>query len=308
MAHAMSLSELEQNVYENLGDLDDIDWRTYESASELKLRAWINRAYQHILMWKYPTGEHIRFPILESVFFLQTVVKTGSVLSATTTTASLDSGVNANNGQYTDWLIEITSGTGSGQRAFVIAFNGSTRTVTIEQPWSVAPDSTSVYSMYKRFYSFVPATDPTASENIPIDPTITIRAISKVSDLIMPWDLKPSSRDENFTLFMKTPSIPMSYFRRANTLFFDMPVNTVRTYRIEAMTMPNDMVLTTDYPFLPSQFHECIVLYATLIGLRRQQEWQGYYATEKALEDQMGRLKQDVELGYEREDAHVEVL
>jgi hypothetical protein len=308
MAHAMALAELEQNVYENLGDLDDLDWRVWGSASEIKLRAFINRAYQRILLWKYPTGEHIRFPILESLFFLQTVVKTGSVLSATATTASLDSGVNANNNQYNDWIVEIISGTGAGQRGFVIAFNGASRTVTIEQPWSVTPDSTSTYSMYKRFYSFVPASDPTASENIPIDPTITIRAISKVSDLMMPWDLKPSSRDENFTLFMKTPSIPMSYFRRGNVLFFDMPVNTVRTYRIEAMTMPNDLMNAADIPMMPSQFHECVVLYATLIGLRRQQEWQGFYATQKALEDLMMTLKTDLEMEFERSDAHVEVL
>lgn len=305
----MTLADIEQAVYEALGDLDDLDYRTFGSAQELKLRGFVNRAYRRICSWKYPTGEHVRFPVLEKIFFLSTVVLTGTISAGTANTATCSGAVGAlPNNRYADWVLEISGGTGSGQRALVISSVGSTGVLTVHKDWATNPNATSTYKLYKRFYTFVEASDVTAAENIVLSPVTQIRAVQKVTDLQMPWDLHPSSRDENFSMFLLTPSIPMSYFRRGNNLYFDMPVSTVRTYRIEANVFPDDLAAATDVPLIPAQFHEAIVLFARWIGLERNQEWQGAFATKRDLDELMQTLKADTELQYEREDAHVEVL
>ena len=305
----MTLANIEQAVYEALGDLDDLDWRTFGSVQELKLRGYVNRAYKRICSWRFANGEQVRFDALNKVTFLSTVVLTGSVTSATDNTAVL-SGIVGNlpDNRYADWVVEISAGTGSGQRAIIISSVGTTGTVTVHKTWATTPDGTSTYKLYKRFYTFVEAADPTAAENIVLSPVTQLRAVQKVTDLQMPWDLRPSSREENFSMYMATASVPMSYFRRGNSMFFDMPVSTVRTYRIEIATLPTDMSLAADIPVIPEQFHECILLYARWIGLERNQEWGGAYATKRDLEELMSSLKQDSELSYEREDGHVEVL
>lgn len=305
----MTLADIEQGVYEALGDLDDIDWRTYGSASEVKLRAWVNRAYKRICAWKFPSGEQIRFPALEQVLFLSTVVLTGAVTSATANTAVLAGVVgNTPDNRYNDWIVEINAGTGSGQKLMVIAFDSTTGSVTVHKDWSTTPDATSTYKLYKRFYKFVESGAADAAENIVLSPVKKIRAVQKVTDLQMPWDLRVSARDENFSMYMFTASIPMAYFPRGNAIYFDMPVSTVRTYRIECAVMPDDLSAATDEPQIPEQFHECILLYAKWIGLERNQEWGGAFATKRDLDELMSSLKQDIELSYEREDAHVEVL
>jgi hypothetical protein len=305
----VTLAQIETMVYESLGDLDDLDPRTFGSASEVKLRGYVNRAYKRICSWKFPSGEQLRFPSLEKVIFLSTSVLTGSVTSATSNTALLGGIVgNLPDNRYADWLLEISGGTGSGQKALVISSVGTTGVVTLHQAWKTTPDGTSTYKLYKRFYTCVEASDPTVSENISLSPVTKFLAFQKVTDLQMPWDLKFSSRDENFSMYMQIASIPMSCFRRGNTLYFDMPVNTVRTYRIEIIQAPDDMTLATDVPQIPEQFHECIVLYARWIGLERNQEWSGAYATKRDLEELMSSLMTDEERQYDRSDAHVEVL
>jgi hypothetical protein len=304
----VTLQDIEQAVYEALGDLDDIDYRTFGSAQELKLRGWVNRAYKRICAWKFSSGEHIRFPVLEKVTFLSTVVLTGSVSAATSNTVTLSGVVGTTPiDRYADWVVEIDSGTGSGQKALVIR-NTTLGVCTVHKTWATTPDATSTYKLYKRFYTFVETTDPSAAENIAISPVNKLRAVQKITDLQMPWDLKPSSRDENFSMYLLTPSIPMSYFRRGNSIYFDMPVSTVRTYRIEVAMFPDDLAAATDVPLIPAQYHEAIVLFTRWIGLERNQEWGGAYATKRDLEEIMGSLKQDAELAFEREDAHLEVL
>ena len=305
----MTLTDLEQAVYESLGDLDDIDYRVYGAASELKLRAWINRAYKRICAWRFPSGEQIRFPVLEQVLFLSTVVLTGDVTSATANTAVLSGLVGATpDDRYVDWVVEISAGTGSGQKRLIIDSVATSGTITVHQNWTTTPDATSDYKLYKRFYKFVESTDATAAENIVLSPVKKIRAVQKVTDLQMPWDLRPSARDENFSMYLLTASIPMSYFPRGNAIYFDMPVSTVRTYRIEAAVMPDDLSAATDVPLIPEQFHEAIWHYARWIGLVRNQEFGGAYAAKRDLDELMSSLKQDIELTYEREDSHLEVL
>ncbi len=57
----------------------------------------------------------------------------------------LDSGASATDGLYNRQVITITSGTGAGQSRRIIAYVGSTKTVTVNRDWKTNPDATSVF-------------------------------------------------------------------------------------------------------------------------------------------------------------------
>lgn len=70
---------------------------------------------------------------------------------STSTTFVLHSGdplVSTTDNTYIGCYIRITGGTGSGQIARVIAYDGDTTTATITPKWTTTPDNTSVYRLY----------------------------------------------------------------------------------------------------------------------------------------------------------------
>lgn len=75
-----------------------------------------------------------------------TVARTGTLQSATATTAVLDTGAHANNDTYNGGEIEITGGTGSGQTKTINDYTGSTKTVTVSA-WTTTPDGTSTFEV-----------------------------------------------------------------------------------------------------------------------------------------------------------------
>lgn len=77
----------------------------------------------------------------------ETVIRTNTAQAGAATTITLDSSASASNGFYAQQCIEITSGTGSGQRRRIISYVGSTKVATVDTAWSVNPDNTSVFEI-----------------------------------------------------------------------------------------------------------------------------------------------------------------
>ena len=75
---------------------------------------------------------------------------TGSVVSATSTTAVLSGSASGTNSVYNDYAIYIISGTGAGQIRTISAYNGTTKAVTVSSAWTTTPDATSVYIVSPR--------------------------------------------------------------------------------------------------------------------------------------------------------------
>jgi Chaperone of endosialidase len=70
-----------------------------------------------------------------------------SPVASTSTTITLPSGTGAalvNDNVYRNGLIRIIRGTGKGQERYCTSYIASTRVLTISQPWTVNPDTTSV--------------------------------------------------------------------------------------------------------------------------------------------------------------------
>jgi hypothetical protein len=92
----------------------------------------------------------------------------GTATGGGAATVTLPSSVVAANGQspasleddiYIGLDLEITAGTGSGQRRTISDYAGSTRIATVSAAWSTPPDSTSVFAMFTPFRNLVGAAD-----------------------------------------------------------------------------------------------------------------------------------------------------
>jgi type IV pilus assembly protein PilW len=70
----------------------------------------------------------------------------GTAQGAASNTIILSANASTTSNRYTGLTIRTVSGTGGGQINSIIAYNGSTRTATMSQPWSIVPDSTTTYA------------------------------------------------------------------------------------------------------------------------------------------------------------------
>ena len=85
-----------------------------------------------------------------AVSFPPRVLETGTAQTlapGSANTIIFNSGASVYTDYYKSMLVTITGGTGSGQSANIISYNGTTKTATVDADWSTQPDGTSVYSL-----------------------------------------------------------------------------------------------------------------------------------------------------------------
>lgn len=75
----------------------------------------------------------------------QTATRTGTAQSAVGDTITFDAGASAVDGAYVDYIVRITGGLGAGQIRLIRGYVGSTKTASLNHPWTVAPDATSTF-------------------------------------------------------------------------------------------------------------------------------------------------------------------
>lgn len=304
----MTVSELVVEVFELLGEPSDLfPYTTGTTTVDLsvlgtiKILSWINRAYKRIVNWKFPGGDQARFPVQYGEIYFKTCVVSGTVASATSTTAVLDASAGSTTDEYNGWILKILTGTGAGQVRLVVDYDTG-KNATIDHAWDVNPTGTSTYALYKRRYYFREPLAPDVSENIPLSPVNKIAAIHKITDVSSASDLQQAGRIESFSDSMVTSGNPSSYLPLGDSIVFDVAPDETIWYRLEYSKIPDDLTSLTDKPLIPESFHEALLLYAQWIGLRRSQEWGGAYATKKDIEDIMSTLKSSLEMAFERED------
>lgn len=82
-----------------------------------------------------------------AISFPTKVLETGTAQAGGTNTITLNSGASTYDNYYNSMAVTITGGTGSGQTANVISYNGTTKVATVDANWSTQPTSSSVYSL-----------------------------------------------------------------------------------------------------------------------------------------------------------------
>ena len=71
----------------------------------------------------------------------------GTAQAGSLTTITLANPASAQDGFYAGQNIHIVAGTGAGEESKITAYVGATRVATVNPPWPVAPDNTSVYAV-----------------------------------------------------------------------------------------------------------------------------------------------------------------
>lgn len=320
----MTVEEMMVDVFEVLGEPSYLNIYSAAGAVDATLTGsqrilqWLNRGYRRVLSWKWPSGAQVRFPAMEGKTHFRTVVKSGSVQDASVASsgeaAYVDlSGLGPTDGLYEGWIVEIDSGTGSGQKRRVVQYVGATGRCYVNKDWDTEPEgptstTSSTYKLYKDFVRLCSSTDSEAADNVVLDPNTTALAILKIVDTNDGEVIEPAERTETFSENTIQTGVPTEYYRRENDIVFDVAVEDERWYSLEYVKMPAALAALTDVPKIPEIFHDAITLYAHWLGLRNAQEWSGAYATKKDLEDLMLSAKTQIEQSFERETAYVTPL
>lgn len=75
--------------------------------------------------------------------------RTGMAQAGGASTVTLDAGASAVDDAYKGFAIKTTGGTGSGQYRTISAYSGSTKVATVDTAWSVQPDNTTTFDIYR---------------------------------------------------------------------------------------------------------------------------------------------------------------
>lgn len=78
-------------------------------------------------------------------YFANPSLTSGKAASSTSNTIVLDSNASTVDGTYYNKGISIVAGTGAGQIRLITGYTGSTKTASLQNDWTVNPDTTSVY-------------------------------------------------------------------------------------------------------------------------------------------------------------------
>lgn len=294
----MTLEEIRTAVWEELGEPSNC--APTDATGLARLNSWINRGYKKILYWRFGDGTQVRFPATEGECYFKTVVVTGTLASATTTTMTFDSSAGASDDQYNGWVAE----TGSDV-SLIVDYDGASRTATIAKALSAAPSGT--YSLYKRHMKFCETGDVGADENILLSSVNEIKEIQKLVLLEDQTVMETAQRTETFVDGLLSPGTPCSYMRRGAQIIFDCPVDEELWFHLEYARIPPDLTADADEPELPETFHEAVMLWALWRGYHWLQEADMAYSTKRDLIDFMATTLQPRELAGEREDAGIEL-
>lgn len=291
----MTFSELKTEIWEALGSPTDLDPSSYTQIAD-----WINRGYKRICYWKLPNGRRLRFRAMEGEVFFQTVLKTGTAEDGAAGSVTLENGqVGASDDQYNGWVVEITGGTGSGQKRLIADYVGGTRVASVASDWTTNPDSTSTYELYKQFMKFA----TTGTEDLVLDPNDRIFDVLKVFDLEDENELGRGDRTTGYSGNLTTPGTPSEYIVYGDRLEFDCPIDEARWYKLWYTRMPTDLSADSDEPEIPEPWQEPIVLWAIWKGLQRQQEAPLAYAAKRNLIDMIQSLVPQYSMDDEKEES-----
>lgn len=305
----MTTGELMRQVYRQLGKpsylnpfADDGESLDMGSEGAVDLLALVNRGYKRILNWRFPNGRIVRFRTTERDLFFNGTALTGTATAGAAQTITFDATAAATADRYNGWVIEITDGTGAGQKRLITDYS-ATRVATVHEAWDTEPDATSEYSVTKNFYDFLSGEHPWVADNIEISPTSEILAVLQVIDLASGSRLVRADRTESFTGVQDSiGSNPSIFADLGGGLIFDTPVPEGRAYRIRYFGMPPALSEAADVPQMPEVFHEAVLLWCVWWGMREMQDFPAAYSTKRDLQDTMDAALQQFDRGNERDD------
>ena len=300
----MTLSDIQEEVYEFIGEPSDLYDTNATPAYSQKLPDAINEGQRQVASWRDPaTKLTARFPSLTSQSYFQTYYLSDDLKTedeAHTTTIVIlpadsfgaDTATLATDDVFNGWSITIASETRR-----IVDYEGSTRKATLHEALTAAPSEGSAYELSKNYMDILASGHAQVAYNI-LRPANFLLPL-KILDLANERELEEGSRDEDFVNLIGTTSDPTQFIHRNERILFDFVPDEARWYYMEYSKLPAEMVETTDEPDLPENFHFGIVLLARWWGYAREQGLEAAWAGKKDFVDFM---RQTVGMYYTQSD------
>jgi len=282
----MTTTELIDELKKSLGNRSDIANQRYVN--------WLNWAqYDLVGYHKKRLFPPPRFHILEEILHFQ-----GSVVSAlcgasvsASTFQLTGAGAVATADFYNDWVVKLTAYSGTAPSGLVdqvrtiVDYSGSPNYLaTIGTDWSVNPDTSTTYSIYKRWYSL---SDITSHKIMGIEKIVLIENETELDQ--KKW------HEISHIAYRSNVGKPTRFAWRGSDLMFDYAVDDTYWFRMFYYRLPAAMAvdaLDTEHE-LPTDWHE-VVLQAAI--------WRGH---DKLMEPDRASAAKNryIELAVNKQDA-----
>ena len=300
-----TLEDLITEVWEQIGKPSDITPLDLDGNFDInlegtqQLRRWINWGQREICTWKFGNGELVRFGFLyrNARFQTKAYTVTASAYDDTTGTITLDAPLPA-------WLQKSHLATKRlGRWTEVLSVSDTElKPITDIEDFPLGD-----FDLMRREYYFIAPAADGADENIPLDPVSEIDSVQRITDLKYGRKITRGERTEYWPGTANEQGPPAQYSQTSNSIVFDRLPEDKSWFALEYYGLPHELVEATDYPELPAQFHEGLILHATWYGLRRQQEWSGAYSTKRDLHDYMRGRRKQFESSWDLSDGYLRV-
>lgn len=301
----MTTQEIMEQVYKEAGEPSDLcpytvpgDDTTFDitTPGAVRLLRYVNQALVRIANWQFPDGRAMRFKnLIERIYFQSNAPLPDVVSDAAAGTITVLGFTTNVVDQFRGWIVEVTSGIATGQRALVIGNTvggGGECILRLATTLGTLPVAADTVNLYKGFWKFVGASiQDVDAYHIPVDSGTEMLDVMRVRDVELLQDLTPTERTDIFTAGILQPGVPSLYRVMGGSIYVDVPVSEPRTFEMVYLRQPRSLAAVADRPELPLQFHEAIVMWATHNIQRLNSDYDGAYATKRELETLLSTVR-----------------
>lgn len=296
----MTLSEIREQIWMALGEPTDLK---PDSTGETLLAWVVNEGQRQIASWKDPsTGRHLRIQALQSemFYYLKNEEYTVDNVKSDFPYGLWFTNTTAYNDYYNGWLVK----TGGGETALVMDYSGDSKYIHLSNWFNTAPEAGDTIYFYRNFQKL---TGPNWDHDIQIPLSEDLIEVLSIIDLDQGRELKKAG-PEKFPANLQSTGEPEYWWRFGDKIFYDVHVETEKWFKMEYYRMPDEMVLATDEPEIPSIYHYAIVLWGIWWGYKRNGESSRAYSTKRDLEDYMKRVKTQADVEFYRLEPGASVM
>ncbi len=262
----MTTVEMLNELRASLGNRTDI--------ANARYALWLNWAlYDLCGFHRKKMLPSLRFRVLEGKFIASVPVVTNTATAGAASTITLAVGSSAVDNFYKDRVLELTDYTGTtpdgllNQVRIITGYVGATRVATLDEAWTVNPDSSTDYSIYQHEIDILTVTG--------LDPDITFWSLEKLETIRgTEIDKKDWQEMVGIDFTNALGDIPSEYARHGDSILFNMAINETLAVRGWYYKHPTALAATSGDVIceLPLNWHEVIVLGAVYRGFEKLME------------------------------------
>ena len=324
----MEKSEIYNQIWMGLQEPTDLDPDEDTQYSDVNdttgpLLLWVvNQAQRKVASWKDPvTGRRTKIrSLMNSLYYGSTYFEDSLTFSSgdndtypPTITVTSDDLSSSHDDRYNGWILEDAH----GERAIVVDYVASTKTLSYHTAFGTAPTTDDTLSLYKNFDYLLPSDHNWVSDHISLPDTDdyslaggNLLEVLNVVDMESRNILKPATRDSLDVDVNLATGDPQTWRRFGNKIIYDVGVDSGRQFKMEYYRMPRNLTHTdADVELeIPEVYHWAVVLWGIWWGHKRAGESARAYSAKKDFQDEMREIVGQYHIANERVEAKAEVV